>query len=78
MRKVTLFRQPLQTHMLEDECVQQYICNFGAIVDKLAETGVTFQELYVIMLLASLPKSYEILVVALEVRDDLPKLYTKA
>ena len=64
--------------MLEDECVQQYICNFGAIVDKLAETGVTFQELYVIMLLASLPKSYEILVVALEVRDDLPKLYTKA
>ena len=52
--------------MSEDECVQQYICNFGTIVDKLAETDVTLrEELYVIMLLASLPKSYENLVEAI-------------
>lgn len=77
VRKVTLFKQLLQMRMSDDECVQQYICNFASVVEKLAETGITLQEeLYVIMLLASLPKSYENLVVALEARDDLPKLST--
>ena len=37
--KVTLFRQLLLIRMSEYECVQQYICNFGTIVDKLAISG---------------------------------------
>ena len=47
VRKVTLFKQLLQ---LLDEAIQQYICNFGPIVDKLAETGVTLQMEWYILL----------------------------
>ena len=56
-------------------CGQQCICNFSATVEKLIETGIEFQdELFAIMLLASLSTSYENFVIALETRDKLPKL----
>lgn len=75
VRKVTLFKQLLGMRMGEGECVQQHVCKFAAISDKLAETGIELQEeLFVIMLLASLPKSFENFVVALETRDELPSL----
>ncbi|XP_073844139.1 uncharacterized protein, partial [Musca autumnalis] len=75
VRKVTLFKQLLGMRMGEGDCVQQHVCKFAAISDKLAETGIELQEeLFVIMLLASLPKSYENFVVALETRDELPSL----
>ena len=51
------------------------VCNFSSTVEKLAETRVELQdELFAIMLLASLPTSYENFVIALEMRDELPKL----
>ena len=75
VRKVTLFKQLLNMRMSESDCVQQYVCNFSSIVEKLAETGIELQdELFAIMLLASLPTSYENFVIALETRDELPKL----
>lgn len=75
VRKVTLFKQLLGIRMNDGECVQQYVCKFTAVAEKLAEIGVCLQDdLFVIMLLASLPKSFESLVVALESRDELPNL----
>lgn len=75
VRKVTLFKQLIGMRMNENDSIQQHVCNFTSIVDKLAETGIELQEeLFVIMLLASLPKSFENYVIALETRDDLPKL----
>ncbi|GBP05517.1 hypothetical protein EVAR_91363_1 [Eumeta japonica] len=51
------------------------IRNFSSTVEKLAETGIVLQEeLFAVMLLASLPQSYENFVLKLETRDDLPKL----
>ena len=67
MCKVELFKQLLSMKINDNEGVQQYICKFTSIVEKLAEIGITLQEdLFVIMLLASLPKSYESFVIALE------------
>uniref|UniRef100_W8AUM1 Retrovirus-related Pol polyprotein from transposon TNT 1-94 n=1 Tax=Ceratitis capitata TaxID=7213 RepID=W8AUM1_CERCA len=75
VRKVTLFKQLLGIRMSNGECVQQYVCKFTSVAEKLAEIGVCLQDdLIVIMLLASLPKSFESLVVALESRDELPNL----
>lgn len=75
VRKVTLFKQLLNMRMADGDCMQRYVCSFTSVVEKLTETGVALQdELFVIMLLASLPKSYEPLVVALESRDELPSL----
>ncbi|XP_049318346.1 uncharacterized protein LOC105224069 isoform X1 [Bactrocera dorsalis] len=75
VRKVTLFKRLLAMRMSDDECVQQYVCKFTSLAEKLEEIGVGLQEeFFVIMLLASLPKSFENLVVALESRDELPKL----
>ena len=77
VRKVTLFKQLSHMRMAEGDCIQRYVSNFSSVVEKLADTGVTLQdELFSIMLLASLPKSYEPLVVALESRDELPTLTT--
>lgn len=74
-RKVSLFKKLLAMRMGEFESMQTYICQFSAHVEQLAEVGVELQEeLFVIMLLASLPSSYENLVVALEARDSLPSL----
>ncbi|XP_073814364.1 uncharacterized protein [Musca autumnalis] len=44
VRKVTLFKQLIQMRMAENEDVQEYICKFVAIVEKLAETGIALQE----------------------------------
>lgn len=75
MQKVTLFKQLIRKEMKNGDCVQEYVNEFNEIVDKLTEVGIELQEeLIVIMLLASLPKSFENFVVALETRDELPKL----
>ncbi|XP_073820463.1 uncharacterized protein [Musca autumnalis] len=75
IRKVSLFKQLLNMKMEEDDAVQEYLCQFACVADKLAEAGIELSEdLLVIMILASLPKSFENFVVALESRDELPKL----
>lgn len=75
VRKVTLFKQLLNKRMVEGENVQTHIMEFSNIVENLAAIDISLQEeLIVIMLLASLPNSYENLVVALEARDELPSL----
>lgn len=75
VRKVTLFKKLLCMRMSENDCIQEYLCKFACVVEKLAEIEITLQEdLLVIMVMASLPKSFENFVVALETRDQLPTL----
>ncbi|XP_073826918.1 uncharacterized protein [Musca autumnalis] len=75
IRKVSLFKQLLNMRMEETDGTQEYLCQFTSVVDKLAEAGIELgEDLLVIMILASLPKSFENFVVALESKDNLPKL----
>lgn len=75
VRKVTLFKQLLNKKMTEGENVQTHINEFSNVVENLSAIGITLQEeLIVIMLLASLPMSFENFVVAFETRDELPSL----
>lgn len=46
VRKVTLFKQLLATRMNDGEGVQQYVCKFTSIAEKLAEIGVNLQEFF--------------------------------
>lgn len=72
-RKVTLFRQLLSLRLSEGEKVQNHLNEFCDIIERLAEINVVLpDEMAVIILLASLPKSYENFVVAIESRDSLP------
>lgn len=74
-RKVTLFRQLLSLSFSEDDKISNHITEFYEINERLAEIGVLMpEEVSVIILLASLPKSYENFVVAIESRDSLPSL----
>lgn len=75
VRKVSLFKQLLGMRMNEGDGIQEYLCEFTSVVDQLHQTGIELaEELLVIIILASLPVSFENFVVALESRDDLPKL----
>lgn len=40
VRKVTLFKQLIGMRMSETDCIQQHVCKFSSIVDKLGETGI--------------------------------------
>lgn len=73
-RKATLLKQLMLHKMAEKECVREHIRNFFDAVDKLQEMEVEINEdLLTIMLLYSLPPSYENFRCAIETRDDLPK-----
>lgn len=74
-RKVTLFKKLLNLKMSENEDSNQFLNSFSNICEKLCEINVTLnEEILVIILLSSLPSSYENFVVAFETRDDLPTL----
>ncbi|KAH8418169.1 hypothetical protein KR222_009191 [Zaprionus bogoriensis] len=74
-RKVTLFKKLLNLRLSEDMNIVKYLNDFSNMVDKL--TGFSLSdETKVIILLASLPESYENFVVVVEMRDELPNFLT--
>lgn len=74
-RKVTLYKKLLSLSMSDGMSMAEYLNLFADIVEKLAEVNIDIKdELLVIILLSSLPKTYENFVFAMETRDDLPPL----
>lgn len=74
-RKVFLFRKLLSLKMLDDSNMSKHQAEFADLVEKLAELQIEISdELLVIMLLNSLPDSYENFVVAMESRDRFPSV----
>lgn len=72
-RKVTLFKQLLQLKMQENTHVLPHLNNFSSLVEKLKEISIELKdELLSIILLSSLPNSFENFVLAFEARDTLP------
>ena len=73
-RKVMLFRKSLQFSLAEGGIIGEHMNVLSSLVDQLAEFKITVNEaMIVILLLSSLPKSYEGFVVAMESRDTLPE-----
>lgn len=73
-RKVTVFKQLLNLKMAEGSLIVTHLNSFYDLFEKLCEIDIKLpDELFVIILLSSLPKSYENFVVAIESRDELPK-----
>ena len=73
-RKATLLKQLTLQKMAEGEDTRDHIRRFFDAVDKLEEMEVNVNEdLLTILLLYSLPASYENFRCAIESRDDLPK-----
>lgn len=74
-RKVTLFKQLLNLKMVENSSMSQHLNNYFDLFEKLIEVDIKLQdELVAIILLSSLPKEYENFVIAIESRDELPKV----
>lgn len=75
VQKVTLYKRLVNLILASGGDVLRHINEFVEINAKLAENGIELQdELLVIMLLSSLPLEYENFVIAMETRDELPKL----
>lgn len=73
-RKVTIFKSMINLKMSEGSAMNAHLNSFFELADKLSEMDIKLpDELLTIMLLSSLPSSYENFVVAIESRDDLPK-----
>lgn len=74
-RKIMLFKKLLYISMQEGSSMNGHINEFSYIIDQLSEIDVLIpEEMLVILLLSSLPKSYEGFVIAVESRDLLPNL----
>ena len=74
-RRICLLKQLLHMRMSETEVVSSHVNNFCAVVEKLKEIQLVIQEeVLSILLLSSLPESFESFVVARETRDELPTL----
>lgn len=72
-RKATLLKQLVLKRMTNDEDIRDHLNNFMDIVDKLADMEIKIPpELLSIMLLYSLPTSFENFRIAIESRDTLP------
>lgn len=72
-RKATLLKQLTLHRMEEGDDVKTYVRKFFDTVDKLAEMNIEINaELFAIMLLYSLPSSFENCRCAIESRDELP------
>lgn len=77
VRKAALLNQLISLKMDKDDDVREYSRSFFETVGKLAELDVEInQELLAVMLLRSLPESYENFRCAVSSRDDLPSLET--
>ncbi|CAB0035042.1 unnamed protein product [Trichogramma brassicae] len=74
-RKASLYRQLTQQKMAEDDSMVDHLNSFFDATDKLKSTGANLDDdLLAIMLLHSLPASYENFRCAIESRDILPDL----
>ena len=74
-RKVMLFKKLLHLSMPEGGIMSSHVNEFSSIVDQLAEIKIDInEEMLAIILLSSLPKSYEGFIVAIESRDTVPAL----
>lgn len=72
-RKATLLKQLVLKRMTADEDIRDHLNNFMDVVDKLADMEIKIPpELLSIMLLYSLPTSFENFRIAIESRDTLP------
>lgn len=73
-RKSSLLKQLSQKKMNEGDDVRDHLSSFFEIIDKLKSMDIEVNgELQTIMLLHSLPESFENFRCAIESRDDLPK-----
>lgn len=72
-RKATLLKQVILKKMTENENVRDHLNNFLEIVDKLRDMQIEINpELLSVIMLYSLPQSYENFRIAIETRDTLP------
>lgn len=77
VQKVMLYKKLMNFKMAENEDISQYVNKFEGIIEKLADAGINIQEeLLVIILLSSLPQSFENFIVAMETRDLLPSFHS--
>lgn len=75
LQMVSLYRSLANHKMADGGDVVNHLNEFSKLTDKLAEIGMQIQEeLLTVILLSSLPKSYESFIIAVGTRDDLPKL----
>lgn len=73
-KKATLMKRLMLQKMSEDQKVSEHLNSFFEAVDKLEDMGIVIHDdLLAIMLLYSLPASYENFRCAIESRDELPK-----
>jgi hypothetical protein len=73
-RKATLLKQLIMSKMNEGETMKNHLNNFFNIIDKLEERELKIvDDLVTILLLYSIPDSYENFRIAIESRDELPK-----
>lgn len=72
-RKATLLKQLALQRMEENDDIREHVRRFFDTVDKLSEMDIEInQDLLAIMLLYSLPPSFENFRCAIESRDELP------
>lgn len=73
LRTVMLYKKLLSKRLLEGQSISSHIKEFKEIFDALdaVEIGIT-EKLRSVVLLSSLPESFENFVVAIETRDELP------
>lgn len=74
-RKVSLYKQLHRLNLSEFSGVQEYLMAFTTIADQLNEFKVCFDEdMLVIILLDSLPETYNTFITAIETQKELPNL----
>ncbi|KAF7380593.1 hypothetical protein HZH68_016458 [Vespula germanica] len=77
MRKTSLLKQLTLHRMKDDDDIRDYMSKFFDTVSKLEAMNVGInKDLLAIMLLYSLPESYENIKCAIELSDELPNLDT--
>lgn len=76
VRKITLCKKLLSLKMMESEKMNDFLDKFVDLTTKLNETGLVIQdELLTVILLSSLPESYENFIIAMETRDHMPSIH---
>lgn len=74
-RKVTLFKKLVYAKAVDGQSLKEHVDMFTDVIGKLTEMDIKIQdEVTSIILLCSLPSSYENFVIAIESRDTLPTL----
>ena len=74
-RKVSVFKSLLNLRMADGASMSAHLNNFFDLFEKLCELDIKLQdELLVILMLSSLPNSYENFIIAMESRDELPTI----